>query len=342
MHNKQHLQINNNTISKLAVVVLSIILITGIFFIPVLQAGVYAQQTAYTAATITTVTTTAATSKQQQQNRVGLSQVIRQIAQQVATANPGTNETNVYQILVQLAKQTAAQTSSQEEAIKEISQISSQVTTYPFGTLSQVLSHFARLIASGNSSVAQIVQQTLQQKASSGSSNNITQSLSNTAIQEASSGSTNVNLVIRNAAQILANRVGVPVEKVEAVIIQMALQFAQAQGKAITGQYIFQLANQIIQDPNGVLAQAILQLVKQYMIDNGKTIQTVNIIKNVIKTGGSSSKTIVKVFERDGGGGQNQTIPTPPKDDVDQNLSSRCRVSPIYMSNRKKRRAIMF
>ena len=95
----------------------------------------------------------------------------------------------------------------------------------------------------------------------------------------------------------------------------MALQFAQAQGRAITGQYIFQLANQIIQDPNGVLAQAILQLVKQYMIDNGKTIQTVNIINNVIKTGGSSSKTIVKVFERDGGGGQNQTIPTPPKDD---------------------------
>ena len=60
-------------------------------------------------------------------------------------------------------------------------------------TLSQVLSHFARLIASGNSSVVQIVQQTLQQKASSGSSNNITQSLSNTAIQEASGGSTNVN-----------------------------------------------------------------------------------------------------------------------------------------------------
>jgi hypothetical protein len=112
LHNKQHLQINNNTISKLGVIVLSIILITGIFFIPVLQAGVYAQQQP-------------PQQQQQQQNRVGLSQVIRQIAQQVATANPGTNETNVYQILVQLAKQTAAQTSSQEEAIKEISQISS-------------------------------------------------------------------------------------------------------------------------------------------------------------------------------------------------------------------------
>ena len=109
MHNKQHLQINNNTISKLAVVVLSIILITGIFFIPVLQAGVYAQQLPTQAATITTVTTTEQPlQQQQQQNRVGLSQVIRQIAQQVATANPGTNETNVYQILVQLAKQTSS------------------------------------------------------------------------------------------------------------------------------------------------------------------------------------------------------------------------------------------
>ena len=64
----------------------------------------------------------------------------------------------------------------------------------------------------------------------------------------------------------------------------MALQFAQAQGKAITGQYIFQLANQIIQDPNGVLAQAILQLVNQD--DGGRTSQTTTIIKNVIKIRG--------------------------------------------------------
>jgi hypothetical protein len=34
------------------------------------------------------------------------------------------------------------------------------------------------------------------------------------------------------------------------------------------------------------------------MADNGKTIQTVQIISNVIKTGGSSRKTIVKVFSK--------------------------------------------
>src|ERR671921_175521 len=185
---RQHLKLNS--ISKLGVIVLSIILLTGISFIPVLQAGVYAQQP-----------------QPQQKNRIGISQVIRQISQQVATANPGTNATNVYQVLVQLAKQTA-QTSSQAEAIKETRQISSQVATYPFGTLSLVLSHFAKQVASGNSNVVQVVQQAIQEKASSGSSNNITQSLSNAAIQQASGGSRNVNLLIRNAAQILANRAG--------------------------------------------------------------------------------------------------------------------------------------
>ena len=114
-------------ISELGVIALSIVLLTGISFIPVFQAGVYAQQPQSQQA------------PQQQQNRVGLSQVIKQIAQQVATANPGTNATNVYQILVQLAKQTA-QTSSQAEAIKEIRQISSQVAAYPFGTLSSTIS----------------------------------------------------------------------------------------------------------------------------------------------------------------------------------------------------------
>ena len=215
-----------------------------------------------------------------QQNQVGLSQVIKQIAQQVSNANPGTNATHVYQILVQLAKQTA-QTASQEQAIQEIRQISSHVTTYPFGPLSQVLSHFAQQVASGNSNVVQIVQQTVQEKASSGGSKNITQTLSNTAVQQASGGSKNVNQVIRQAAQILANRAGVSVEKVEAVIIQIALQISQAQGKAITGQYIFQLANQIAQNPNGVLAQAILKLVNQD--DGGKSSKTTTVIKNEVK-----------------------------------------------------------
>ena len=141
--------------------------------------------------------------------QVGLSQVIKQIAQQVSDANPGTNATHVQQILVQLAKQTA-QTANREQAIQEIRQISSQITKFPFGTVSQSLAHFAQQVASGNSNVVQIVQQTAQEKASGGSKN-ITQTISNTAVQQASGGSKNVNQVIRQAAQILANRAGVPV-----------------------------------------------------------------------------------------------------------------------------------
>ena len=207
--------------SEFRVIVLSIVLLFGISLVPALQIGVNGQAQQQQQ------------QQQPQQNSVGLSQIIKQIAQQVATANPGTNATHVQQILVQLAKQTA-QTASQEQAIQEIRQISSQITKYPFGTVSQSLSHFAQQVASGNSNVVQIVQQTVQEKASSGGSKNIIQTLSNTAVQQASGGSKNVNQVIRQAAEILANRADVPVEKVEAIIIQLALQISQAQGKSIT------------------------------------------------------------------------------------------------------------
>jgi hypothetical protein len=254
----------------------------------------------------------------QQQKNVGISQIIKQIAQQVATANPGTNATHVYQVLVQLAKQTAAQTSSNEQAIQEIREIYSQVTTYPFGTVSQSLSHFAQQVTAGSGSstnIIQIAQQIAQEKSTTGK--NVSESVVNTAVQAASGAtSNNINQLIRQTAQKIANQTGVSVEKIEAIIIQIALQIAQAQGKAVTGQSILEIANQIAMNPNGILAQAILQLVKQYTADNnGKTGQTVNIINNVVKSGGGNSKTIVKVIgDRGGGGGGDgkpQPTPTP-------------------------------
>src|SRR5919112_1608960 len=301
-HPQQHLKSNNNIISKLAVITLSIVLLTGISLVPALQIGVNGQVQQQ--------------QPQQQQKQVGLSQVIKQIAQQVVTANPGTSATHVQQILVQLAKQTA-QTASQEQAIQEIRQIASQVTTYPFGTVSLSLAQFAKQVASGSgSSVMQVAQQIIQEKSSTGK--NVSGSVVTKAVQIATgANSNNINQVIRQAAQTLANAAGVPVEYVEAVIIQIALQISQAQGKAISGQTIFEIANQVAKYPNGILAQAIIQLVKQYMVDNGKTGQTVNIINNVIKTGGSSSKTIVKVFEK--------PPPPPPKCPTGQHYDSKTR-----------------
>ena len=96
MHNQAqelHLKSNNNIISKLTVIVLSIVLLTGISLVPALQIGVNGQVQQQ--------------QPQQQQKQGGLSQIIKQIAQQVATANPGTNAKHVYQLLVQLAKLTA-------------------------------------------------------------------------------------------------------------------------------------------------------------------------------------------------------------------------------------------
>jgi hypothetical protein len=123
----------------------------------------------------------------------------------------------------------------------------------------------------------QVAQQIIQEKSSTGK--DVSGSVVTKAVQTATGAtSNNINQVIRQAAQTLANAAGVPVEYVEAVIIQIALQIAQAQGKAISGQTIFEIANQVAKYPNGVLAQAIIQLVKQYMVDNGKTGQTVQII----------------------------------------------------------------
>ncbi|HYX56148.1 MAG TPA: hypothetical protein VE818_08310 [Nitrososphaeraceae archaeon] len=287
MHNHQHLKTNN--ISKLAVIALSIVLITGIFLLPAIHLGVYGQQQQ--------------PPPPQQQNQILPAQVIKQIAQQVATTNPGTNATHVYQILVQLAKQTA-QTSSQTEAIKDIHQISSQVTAYPFGTVSQSLAHLAQQPSassdggrsrSSSTNAIQVAQQIAQEKSSTGQ--NISESVITKAVQIATgANSSNVKQPVRHAAQLLANRAGVPVEKVEAVIIQIALQISQEQGKAITAQSLSHIVNQIAQNPNGVIAQAILKIVKQYADDNGKTGKTVNIIDNMMKSGGGNSKTIPKMI----------------------------------------------
>src|SRR5918999_5252963 len=109
---------------------------------------------------------------------------INHIAQRVASTNPNTSPVQVQQILVQLAKQTA-QTASKEQAIEEIRQIYSQVTIYPFGTVSQSLSNFAQQLASGDN-VEYIIEQIIQQKARG---KNISQSLVNIAVQLVCGGS---------------------------------------------------------------------------------------------------------------------------------------------------------
>ena len=158
-------------------------------------------------------------------------------------------------------------------------QISLQVTTYPFGSVSQSLANVAQLASSGN--VGAIEKEIIQEK-SSGKS--ISQSLVNIALQLACGESTNVNEHLRQAAQILANQAGIPTEKVESIIIQIALQIFHTQGKVVTAQSICQIANQVANNPNGIIAQTILQLVKQDTHDDGKSGATIQNVKEVFKS----------------------------------------------------------
>jgi hypothetical protein len=252
----------SNNFLGLGAILLLIVLLSGMALVPAIYVGA-------------TVQLQQQPQQQTQPNQIGVSQIIKQIADKVAAANPGTNTASVEQVLIELAKQNA-QDSSEANAIEEIRQISSQVTTYPYGTVSQSLATFANQTSADSTTLIPTIQKAIQEK-SSGKS--VSQSVVDTAVQEDTGGGKNVNDLIRQAAQIISRQApGVPLEKIESIIIQIALQFSQSKGEAITGQAIFGIANQIAQNPNGIFTQAIIQLVKQDTNDGGKTGQTVNVI----------------------------------------------------------------
>jgi hypothetical protein len=120
-----------NLWSRTAFSFLIIILLTGISLVPAIQVVASTQDLQPQIQQQT-----------QQPNQIGVSQIIKQIADKVAAANPGTNATSVEQVLTQLAKQNA-QASGEANTIEKIRQISSQVTIYPYGTVSQSLAGFA-------------------------------------------------------------------------------------------------------------------------------------------------------------------------------------------------------
>jgi hypothetical protein len=260
------------------VILLLILLLSGISLVPAIYVGATVQQQQQLQSQ---QPQPQQQQSQQQPNQIGVSQIVKQIAQKVAAANLGTNIASVEKVLTELVKQNAQYT-SEANAIEEVRQISSQVTTYPFGTVSQSLATFANQSSADSTTLIPTIQKTIQEKKSSGK--DITQSVVDTAVQEATGGGKNVNDLIRQAAQIISRQApGVPLEKIESIIIQIALQFSQSKGKAIGGQALFGIANQIVQNPNGIFTQAIIQLVKQDTNDGGKTGQTVNVIKKVVK-----------------------------------------------------------
>jgi hypothetical protein len=217
MHNQQeqhHLK-TNNIISKFAVIVLSIVLLTGLALVPALQIGVNGQVQQQ--------------QKQQpsQQKQVGLSQIIKQIAQQVVTANAGTNANQVYQILVQLAKQIA-QTADQSTAIQTIKQIQSQINSFPKGRVSQALIQIAKQQAAGNATlVTQVMQQAAQQIRTGVPGAN---ALVQVALQAAAGGTPGINQQLNQIAQQVANGTGAQQTQILQTLQEISLQISNTEG----------------------------------------------------------------------------------------------------------------
>ena len=201
--------------SKLAVTVLSIILIIKMSLVPATQVWVYAQQQQLWQQELG------------QQNKVGLSQVIKQIAEQIASANPCTNANHVYQILVQLAKQTA-QTMDQSTAIQVIKQINSQVSSFPKGRVSQALIQIAKQQAAGNTAlVTQVMQQAAQQIRTGVPGAN---ALVQVAVQAAAGGTPVINQQLNQIAQQVANGTGAQQAQILQTLQQIALKISNTEG----------------------------------------------------------------------------------------------------------------
>jgi hypothetical protein len=280
----------NTSISKQSFIFISLVLITSITSVPAIQSQSPIQT-------------------QTQPSTTDNSQIVKEIAEKVATANPGTNATFVEQILTELTRQSA-QVSNQGNVLEEIY---SQVSSYPYGIVSQSLARFAHALSTNNSVLLLTVQKIIQELTTGKS---IPQSIVNIAVQDASGGGKNVNDEISLAAQIIAKQSpGLPLRNIESIIIQMTLEISKAQGKAITGQTIFEIASQIKQNPNGVLTRAIIQLAKQDTQDNGKTGQTVKTVKTIVtdtKKSDSPEKTDEKITSNKKTPSINSPIPIQP------------------------------
>lgn len=114
-----------------------------------------------------------------------VSQIVTQIAERVAAANPDTNASFVEQILTELAKQSS-QLPDQGNILEEVY---SQIFTYPYGVESQALARFASLLAADGRILVPIVQKILQEQASGQSTS---RSIVNIAVQDATGGGKNV------------------------------------------------------------------------------------------------------------------------------------------------------
>jgi hypothetical protein len=116
--------LRDKSVSILSLIFITSLLLTGLSIIPVVQSQAPGRQPGV------------------QPNSSIVNQINKLVAEKVAAANPGVNATLVEQLLTELTRQTAA-TSSSDSVLQEAQHIFSEVSTYPYGTVSQALAGFA-------------------------------------------------------------------------------------------------------------------------------------------------------------------------------------------------------
>jgi hypothetical protein len=190
--------LHDNILSQLGLIFLSALLVSSFSFIPAFQSQASVQQ------------------PKVQPNTTDVSQMIKQIADKVEAANQGANATFVEQILTELSRQTAT-VSAPDLITRETHDIFSEVSIYPYGTVSQSLAGLANQLSADSTILLPTVQKIIQGKIGGQS---ILQSIVNIAVQEASGGGKNVNDEIALAAQIIAKQSpNIPLRNIEAIII---------------------------------------------------------------------------------------------------------------------------
>jgi hypothetical protein len=106
----------------LGAILLLIVLLSGMALVP----AIYVEATVQLQQEQQSQTQPQQQQTQQQPNQIGVSQIIKQIAQKVSAADPGTDAASVEQVLTELVKQNA-QATSEANAIEEVRKISSQL-----------------------------------------------------------------------------------------------------------------------------------------------------------------------------------------------------------------------
>jgi hypothetical protein len=252
------LSVYKNSRTKIIVIITSIILLSGMLFVPAKQI-----EQAYAQANVPI-----------SQPQGSMDQVANQIAQMVAKYNPGANTLAISKILVDIYTQTMAASSmvKASDAIIEINAYASKFTT---GHVPQALIYLGKLVAANNLQPVTQVEAAIAQQVRAGGS--AAEALVQRTVQIAS-GTTAVNPQLSLIAQNVAAATGTSQVAILQVLQQIVLQTASSGGGTIQVQkFVTNIKNSVAKNPKHT-SQIIGGIVKNEINCSGNN--NVCIIKN--------------------------------------------------------------